>query len=294
MNNKSHITVFGATGNIGRHLLQLLSAAQLPVIAVTRDAGKAMPLPAVQWISADMSDPASLPATMHNSHALFLLSGHSPDFVQQQTNVIKAAITSGVEHIVKLSSGTANEHSPFYIPGGAIGQLHAEVEDFLKASGLYWTMLQPNGFMQNWLGDLAATVRKERTIYEATGHGTRAYIDLRDIGEVAFKVLTEPALHRNKSYLLTGSTAVNFYEVAHLLSEALQETVTFASLNSEQAQERLLKKNIPPVAVQTLLAYATAQREGKTACVSPHVETILGRPARSVKTFIADHLSHFA
>lgn len=101
--------------------------------------------------------------------------------MEEQNNVIEVAKTSGVAHLVKLSSGALDEH--FYIPHSPIAQVHGEIESLLKASGVPWTILRPNGFMQNWLGELAQTVKSERKIYEATGEGKRAYIDIRDIAE---------------------------------------------------------------------------------------------------------------
>ena len=294
MTKTGNITVFGATGNIGTELLYHLSKAKLNAVGVTRDISKAKPPGNIRWIEADINDPASLPKVLKHSRAVFLLSGHSPAFVEQQKNVIRAAAACGVPHLVKLSSGAVDEGSPFYIPDSFIGKAHGEVELFLKSSGLNWTLLQPNAFMQNWLGDLAVTVKQEHKIYEATAEGKRAYIDLRDISEVAFKVLTEPEKHVGKTYLLTGQEAVNFYDVAEIISEITGKDIGFTALSIEGARERLEKKGLPPIAIQSILAYAEAQREGKTAYVSDVVSTILKRPARSVRSFVEDHLTYFS
>ncbi|MBB6499832.1 NmrA family NAD(P)-binding protein [Pedobacter cryoconitis] len=293
MTKSGNITVFGATGNIGIELLHHLSKAQLSTVAVTRDINKAKPMDNVRWIEADITDQASLQNVLKHGGTVFLLSGHGPAFVQQQKNVIEVAAAYGVHHLVKLSSGAVAQDSPFYIPDSFIGKAHGEVEQFLKSSGLNWTILQPNAFMQNWLGDLAVTVKQEHKIYEATAEGKRAYIDLRDISEVAFKVLTEPEKHAGKTYLLTGQEAVNFYDVAEIISEVTGKETGFTALSIAGARERLEKKGLPLIAIQSILAYAEAQREGKTAYVSDAVSTILKRPARSVQSFVEDHLAYF-
>jgi uncharacterized protein YbjT (DUF2867 family) len=95
---RKYITVFGATGRIGVVLLQFLSSAGIPAIAVTRNKNKAVPMPFVEWMEAD-------------------------------------------------------KNSPLYI-----AKAHGEVEEVLKASGIPWTILQPNGFMQNWLGEFSQIV----------------------------------------------------------------------------------------------------------------------------------------
>jgi NAD(P)H dehydrogenase (quinone) len=293
MENKKYITVFGATGKIGAALIEYLSGAEHPVIAVTRNKNKAAAMPFVEWMEADMANKESLYKTMENSKAVFLLSGHSPNFVEEQSNVIAVAKEQGVKHMVKLSSGAADENSPFYIAGLLIARVHADVEAILKTAGIPYTMLQPNGFMQNWLGVLSNSVKDQRKIYEATGDGKRAYLDLRDISEVAFKVLTEPEQHINKSYLLTGGEAVNFSQIAAIISKVVGEDVTYVQLSTDEARQQMEQKGIPQLAIQSLLLYAEAQRSGKTTYVSNAVPQILNKPARTVADFIKDYANWF-
>jgi NAD(P)H dehydrogenase (quinone) len=290
MNN---VTVFGASGRIGMELLKCLSAAGTPTIAVSRRKQTALLLPHVQWMEADITDPQTLPATLSQSRSVFLLSGHGDQLVMGQTNVIEAARHAPVEHIVKLSSGAVHRDSPFYIPGSPIAAWHGEIEECLKTSGIAGTILQPNGFMQNWLGDLAQTVKTERKIYEASGDGKRAYIDLRDIAEVAFTVLMQPERHAYHSYLLTGDIAVNFEQVATTIGKAIGESVAYVALTPEEAHARMISKGFPPGVAQSLLAYAEAQRAGKTDYVSPAVQEILGKPARTPEDFARDYVDWF-
>ncbi len=79
--------------------------------------------------------------------------------MQGQNNATDVAKSCGISHIVKLSSPGADKNSPNFIssPNG-------EVEDYLKASGIPFTMLHPNSFMQNWLGHMAELIKKERKI----------------------------------------------------------------------------------------------------------------------------------
>ncbi|MBB6126763.1 NmrA family NAD(P)-binding protein [Mucilaginibacter lappiensis] len=293
MENNKYITVFGATGKIGMELLRFLSAADIKTIAVTRDKNKAVTIPCVDWVEADMANKESLYKAMNNTKAVFLLSGHSNSFVEEQGNVIEVAKEKGVGHIVKLSSGAVDKDSPFYIPGSFIAKVHGEVEALLKTSDIPWTLLQPNGFMQNWLGELAQTVKHERKIYEATGDGKRAYLDIRDIAEVAFRILINPEPHAGKAYLLTGGQAVNFTEIAAIIGAEIGEVVEFIPLNPGEAHQRMEKKGMPAVAVQSILAYAEAQRNNQATYVSPAVSTILNKPARTVKAFVEDHVTLF-
>ncbi|SKC98346.1 Uncharacterized conserved protein YbjT, contains NAD(P)-binding and DUF2867 domains [Chitinophaga ginsengisegetis] len=293
MENTPYRTVFGATGKIGRALLGFLSQAQMPTIAVTRDLGKAEPLPFVEWVAADMSRPETLPAALKNSAAIFLVSGMGTSFVEEQHNVITAAKAAGVKNFVKLSSAAAGKSSPAHIVQSAIGRSHKEVEELLKASGLNWTILQPTGFMQNWLGEFSKRVKEERGIYEATGDGRRAYIDLRDIAEVAFTVLKEPAKHAGQTYILTGDEALNYWQLADIIGEVIHHKVTYVPLTLEEARERMEMKGMPQWAIQTFMAYTEVQRNGDAAYVSSDVQQVLGKPARTTAAFFADYAEWF-
>jgi len=288
MENKNNITVFGATGRIGSELLKLLSQAEIPVTAVTRDQNKAVALPGVAWVEADMSDKTSLSAALHGSRAVFLLSSVGKDFVTQQNNVIEAAQECNVRHLVKLSSGVADKESPLFIP-----RVHGEVEAFLKGSGLPHTILRSNGMMQNWLGELSDSVKQERKFYESTGEGKRAYVDIRDIAAVAFTVLTTPGKHINKTYLLTGDEAINYDQLARVISDVLSETVTYVPLSLEEAGRQMTEAGMPGWAVETFLAYDQAQRNGQAAFVTPAVQDILGRPATTIEKFTRDYANRF-
>ncbi len=288
MNNQTHITVFGATGKVGKELLHFLSNADIPTIAVTRNKEKAVEMPFIQWIEADLSDKGSLVKTMENSKGVFLASSVNQNFTTEQNNVIEAAKQTGVKHIVKLSSPGSDKNSQNFI-----ARPNGEVEELLKESGIDWIILQPNSFMQNWLGDFSRTIKKERKIYEATGNGKKPYLDTRDIAEVAFIALTQPDNHINKTHLLTGAKAVNYAEVADAISEAIGEKVEYISLTADQAKQRMEEKKMPQMMINTFLKIAENVRMGKADFVNGTVQEILKKSPRSIEDFAKDYASEF-
>lgn len=287
MNNQK-IIVFGATGKIGTELIKLLSKAKIETIAITRNLERAVKLPFIEWMEADMADKESLATPLAKGKIVFLLSGASEDFVKEQKNVVEVAKQFEIKHIVKLSSGAADKKSLFYIP-----RIHGEVEEFIKEARINWTMLQPNGIMQNWLLDTAEGIRKERKIFEATGNGKRSHVDRRDIAEVAFKILTEPENHINKAYFLTADKAVNYFEIADIISNTIHEKVTFIPLNIDDAHKQMQEANVPDFLIDTFISYDIAQRDGKAEVITNHVKEILGKPARTVEQFVKDYIKEF-
>jgi uncharacterized protein YbjT (DUF2867 family) len=288
MSNENNITVFGATGKIGRELLNFLSQANMPTVAVTRDKTKVKTMPFISWVEADLHDKQTLGKTMQDSRAVFLASSVSRNFVAEQNNVIESAKECRVSHIVKISSPGADKNSPNFI-----SRPNGEVEELLMSSGMPYTILQPNSFMQNWFGEFADTIKRERKIYEATGEGKKPYIDTRDIAEVAFRILKEPVKHNGKTYLLTGGEAVNYEHVAMAIGDAIGERVSFISLSPEEARQRMEQKGLPQMMIDTFLVIAELQRNGKASLVNDTVQQILGRQPRTVESFARDYSQLF-
>jgi len=287
MNTYDIITVFGATGKVGKEMLEFFSQAGTYCRAVTRDLKKVKPHSFVTWIEGNLADKSSLYNTIAGSKRIFLSTSFSEKMAELQGNAIDIAKEAGVEHIVKLSTKGVSERSEFLIP-----KLHYQIEQKLKSSGISYTVLQPSGFMQNWLGDFSDTIKKERKIYEAVGESKMSFIDTRDIAEVAVKIITQPEKHVNKTYLLTGGQAVSYNDVAEAISQAIHETVTYVAQTPDEARSRMEAKGLPEWAIKLFLVMAKNQQVDAPE-VSTAVEDILGKPSRNVYYFAKDYATWF-
>jgi len=283
------ITVTGSTGTIGSELLRLLSAAGVSTRAVHRNASMVRSLPHVSWVQADLDDAGQVEAAVAGTTRLFLLTGNEPDFARVQIGVVRAAERLGVGHIVKLSALGASDHSK-----SAIAREHWQVEQALLSTRLQWTILRPHAFMQNWLVDVAESVRGEGLIYSPIGDGRVPFIDTRDIAAVAAEVLLHPEAHVGKKYVLTGGTAVGLAELAAALSEATGRKITYRPISMEEARARLAARGVAASAIDAMLAIAAYQRDGgPTATVSPTVQRLLGRAPRTIRDFARDYTASF-
>lgn len=283
------ITVTGSTGTIGRELVRLLSEADIPTRAVLRDFSRVRSLKNVAWVRADLADERLLKPALAGTSRLFLLTGNQPGFGDTQVGVIRAAEEVGVKHVVKLSALGASPRSK-----AGLGLEHFKAEQALEESSMSWTMLRPHTFMQNWLGDLAETVRNEDAIYAAIGDGQVPFIDARDIADVAAEALRNPEAHAGQRYVLTGGTAIGYDDLAQVLSKELGKTVTYHALSMDEMRERLEKQGVGPKMIDSYLALASYQKAGgATARVSDSVGEILGRPTRTIRDFVRDYREHF-
>lgn len=148
--------------------------------------------------------------------------------------------------------------------------------------------------MQNWLDDVAETIRKERKIYAAIADGKVPYIDARDIAAVAAETLLHPEKHSGKYYVLTSGKAITFYELADAISQAIGEKVEYHALSMEEMRTRMEKQGINDKMIDSYLALASYQKAGgPTAQTSDDVQDILGRSPRNVKMFASDYKEAF-
>jgi uncharacterized protein YbjT (DUF2867 family) len=269
--------------------VRLLSAADVETRAVYRSMATIPRLPRIAGLRADLSDPVQADAAVVGTSTLFLLTGNEPGFARTQITVVEAARQRGVRHIVKLSALGASDHSH-----SSIARDHWQVEQAIQQSTIPWTFLRPHAFMQNWLGDLAESVRQESAIYSSIGDGRVPFIDTRDIAAVAAQVLRNPAPHAGKKYFLTGGEAVGYQDVADALSEATGRTIVYRPITMEEARARMVRSGVQPGLIEATLAIAAYQQGGgATAIVSPSVERLLGRSPRSIRDFARDYVAAF-
>jgi len=278
------ILITGATGNVGGAVLDNLGTTDVSLRMLTRDESKAQSLRdrGVEAVVGDFLKPETLAPALEGVSTVFLLTPISPEQVPQASNVIRAAKESGNDpRVVRLSVHQASPEAPT-----RISRQHAQIEDELTSSGLPYTLLRPQSFMQNTLM-AAPTVAAQGKIYQPFKNGKLGMIDVRDIGEVAAKVLTEEG-HEGKVYTLTGPAAISFYDVAQALSEVLVKEVSYIDISLEDAKAAMLNRGFSEWRADALNEYAKAHSEGYSDWTTDDVERLTGHPATSYRKFASD------
>jgi uncharacterized protein YbjT (DUF2867 family) len=210
---------------------------------------------------------------------------------EQQLNMEKqfvdCAAEAGVGHIVKLSSMEATSEAKSPIPS-----LHWQSEEYIRASGLRWTMLKPNFFMQNFLGS-GGSIQQQKKFFMPMGDGTTVMIDCRDIGAVAAEVLTGDG-HEMKSYEITGPEMLSFYDVADRFSEVLGEKIEYVDMPADAFREVLSKVLTQEWHLNAVCDLFGEIREGAVPLhLTDTFEQLMGRKPISLVQFIKDHLAVF-
>ena len=285
------ILVTGATGNVGSTLIPNLIAMGATVRALVRDESRAQGLrdQGVEVVIGDLDKPETLDAAFGGVDKVFLLTPPNPNQVAQARNGIAAAKRAGSPHIVRLSAGALKE-----MPGALprVSAQHAEIDAELKASGLPYTILRPHNFMQNTLM-AAQTIASDGAVYMPMKEGKLGMIDVRDIVDVAAKVLTEDG-HEGKTYGLTGPASISYQDIAAALSKALGKEVKYVDVPLEAGREGMVGMGLPEWFADAMTEYNTAFGKGYGDFTAPDVEEITGHPARSYETFARDFAQAFA
>lgn len=278
------IVVTGATGNIGRPLVAELVRRGHDVAAVSRAGTAPLDDPRVRGERADLADPDSLRAAVAGAEAMFLLVPGSGEHLDTE-RIIATAADAGVRRLVLLSSLGAATRSGS-VSHGPLAQL----EKLVQGSGLDWTVLRPGDFASNAFA-WAPSVRAERTVHAPFGDVALPAVDPSDIAEVAAAALVDDG-HAGRTYALTGPAAVSPRDRTQALAEALGVPLTFAELTREEARAGMLAY-IPEHVVDGTLAILGEPLPEEQA-VSPDIETVLGRPARSFADWARRNAAAFA
>jgi uncharacterized protein YbjT (DUF2867 family) len=279
------ILITGASGNVGQEVLRQISKTGSPVRAAYQSPDKAAMAPAgVETVIIDYNQPDSMRSALRNVERVFLVGPVLPSLPELERKATDAIKTSGARHIVKLSAmGGKNATFP---------RQHEESEGYIKSSGVAYTFLRPNGFMQNLVIYNGSTINSQNTFYGSQGNGKVSLIDLRDIAATAVKVLTQDT-HLGKVYTLTGPEALTNPRVAEILSAALGREIKYVDLTPEQMKQALLSTGMTEWNVGGLLDLNQLYRSGGASTVSRDVEQVLGRKATSFEQFARDYVEAF-
>jgi uncharacterized protein YbjT (DUF2867 family) len=278
------VLVTGATGNVGQSVVFGLRERGIPFVAggtspehIRRVLGQS-----VHAVPLDLADPSTYDAAVQGMRGLFLLRPPPIANVGETLNVlVDKAIAAGVEHVTFLSVDGADRQR--WVP-------HHAVEAHLVKSGISSTILRPGFFAQNLGGAYRADIRDRDELYVPAGRGSVAFVDVRDVGELAARTFAEPGLRR-QAWSLTGPVAVSFDQVAAALSATLGRPIRYRAASVPGYAAHLRRQRMPwmQVLVQTVLHIGL--RFGNAAHVDPALGRLLGRLPRRIESYVADHRS---
>jgi uncharacterized protein YbjT (DUF2867 family) len=283
------ILVTGATGNVGRYVVELLVDGGYEAAAVTRNA-KAARLPdSAVVVEGDPSRPETLASVLAQTQAIFLnpitTSAPYQPAGQGVTELLRLAAEAGVERVVLLSGAAVA-----YGEGDPLSSYFQSYESAVTASGLASTFVQPGEFASNTLA-WVPQLRSGDIVFDAYGEARTAPIHERDIAAVAVKALVDRK-YQERAYVLDGTQVMTKREKLEVIADAVGRTLEFREAPVDLARQAMVEHGVPEAIAETVLSYQAASIT-QGAPVSDSVARVLDRPALTFSDWAVEHAVAF-
>lgn len=277
------ILVTGATGKVGSELVRRLADRGVEVKAGTRRPELAEGLfgSTVEVVELDYDVTSTWDGAVQWADRVFLVPPpFDPRGDERLVPFLDWAVQSGSEHLVLLSAMGIEAREQLAL---------RRIEQRIERTGVRWTLLRPNIYMQNFArGFVARAIREDGAFHLPVAEAHVSFVDGRDVAAVAAEALTTGA-HFGEAYTLTGPDALDHYRIADIISDVTGRTVRYEPIGEEAMQAMLADAGWPSGRADTFASLLAAIREGRRSDVTPDVEKLLGRPATSFRAFAEEN-----
>ncbi|WP_375424940.1 NAD(P)H-binding protein [uncultured Friedmanniella sp.] len=276
------ILVTGATGNVGRQIVEQLVSAGAPVRAVSRRPEQTAWPDGVEAVAGDLT--AGLSAEVFRD----VTAMHLFPVPDRVAGVVAGAEAAGVRHVTVLSSLAADsdEHGP-------LSRRHLDVEQAVAASTMTWTFVRPGMFMTN-TRQWAPLIRAEGVVRQPYPDSVTAPIHEDDIAAVTVAALLDPGRHAGRAYELSGPDPLSQVDRMAVISRAIGRELRFDELTREQARTDLLRSPwMSEGLADALLSLMAATVGARDGLVLPAVEDVTGRSPRTFASWVEQHRQEF-
>ena len=280
------ICVTGASGTLSREVIRQLEGQKIPFRGAyfSASAAEIARTRGIEAVTIDYSRPATLRPAFQGCDAVFLLGPNALNQTELELNAVDAASAAGVRHIVKQSVMGAAEEAY------SLANIHRPVEKAIERSGMVWTFLRPNSFMQNAATFMAPTIKAESAFYSASVQARISHIDVRDIAAVAVAALVA-AGHEKAIYTLSGPEALTYDEMADELSKVLGRVIRHVSLGAAELRAGMLAEGMPEAIADRMLDLERYFREDRASTITDDVKRVTGRAPRRFADYVRDTAS---
>jgi uncharacterized protein YbjT (DUF2867 family) len=284
------ILVTGATGTVGRPLVDLLVDQGAKVRAVTHNPEAADLPTGVEAAAGDLSRPDTMVPLLEGVTALFL---HPRAVGLAAGELLALARRQGVQRVVALSAMNVDDDLDTQ-PSRYQGDRNKEVEDAVVQSGLEWVSLRASSFASNALRAWGAQIRAGDLVYGPYAAFTESPIHERDLAEVATRALRsdEPVARRGRRLELTGPQSLTHQQMVAIIGEVVGRPLRYQEIPPQAAAQGMVQQGIPEPFVEALMG-RYAREVGQPAPVTGEVQRILGRPALTYAEWVGDHAAAF-
>lgn len=277
------VLVTGSTGNIGYYVVkELLEKGEIVKAAVKdtaidKDRLKGLDCELVQF---DFIKPDTFQEALADVDRIFLM--RPPQLAKPKKDMrpfLDMVKNKGIKHIIFVSL-LGVEKNPI-VP-------HRKIEDMVRELQIPYTFLRPSFFMQNLNTTHQDDIRLRNELYMPVGRAKTSFIDTRDIAAVAANCLTSEG-HLNKAYTLTGSEAVDYYQVGDILSKVLERKIVYKNPPTLKFRQTLIDRGTKKEFANVMMMLYIMTKLGTAEKVTDEAELLLGRRPISFEEYAKDH-----
>jgi uncharacterized protein YbjT (DUF2867 family) len=279
----SPLLFLGAPGLIGNQVIPALINAGFFVLAGSR---RGLSVGGAPGVGVDMRDPANLARTMQGVAAVGLVISDVKDMESLGLNAVAAAKSAGVRRLLWFSSFGANPDNQ-----ARFSRRHPVIDEAVRVSGIPYTILRPNFFMQDFSAFYGETIRTTSRIFLPLGDARVSHLDLRDLADAAVSALTNDR-HLHKTYDLSGPEALHTSEVAEQIGSAIGRPIEYQLIPVAEMEASLRETGMDPWFAEGLAElYGWIRDSGLGSEVTDAAERLLGRKAIPFQQFAIDERS---
>ena len=281
------ILITGATGNLGssvvEQLLKTSSSDKFITTSSSNDGVTKLSKLGLNARLANFNDVTSLQEAFKGIDKILLISTMDQNRLEQHKNVVDAAKSQGVKHIVYTSFAIKDIYS------SGVKDLmisHFETEDYIKASGLTYTLLR-NTMYADALIQILGPNAVNQNINLPGGEGKVPYALRREMGEATANLLLQEG-HENKTYNITGSQSFSYDEVAAALSKLSGKVINYTSISEEDFKSTLKQAGFPDFAIYLHAGTIYDVKKHQYEIESKSLEELLNRQPASLDDFVKE------
>lgn len=271
------IVITGATGKLGRHVLQVLLERGVPageIVAAGRSIEKLEDFAAqgVRVAAMDYDDPASVTAALAGATKVLLIASSEvgKDRPGQHRTVIEAAKAEGVELLAYTSNANAEANKTI------LGEDHKATEAILADAGVPYALLRNGYYFENWTDQIQGTLTQGALVASA-GNGRVNAATRRDLAEAAVAVLLGED-QAGKVYELGGDTAFTLAEFAEEITAVTGTPVIYKDLPPAEYVAMLTSVGVPEGFAQILADSDQGLARGELLVEGNDLGNLIGRP----------------
>ena len=290
----------GGVGGVGNTIVEMLRQRGLPVRALVHrqdERSEALRATGAEVVVGDLTRAEDMARALAGCRRLYFGMSVSAHYLE--ATVIAAAVAreqGDLEVFVNISQMTVSQMSLTEMTDSPQQRQHWLAEQVLNWSGLPVVHLRATVFLQNpfFLAWAAESIARDGTIRLPFGSGRTSPVDARDVAAVAAAILANPTPHLGKVYELTGPRSQDMQAVAGEYSDALGRTITYVNVPFEEWRDRELRsRNLPDHIFEHVATMARLHAANRYDRLTHDVEAVTGRPATSVRDFVARHAELF-